>query len=143
MPADYFIDVDRHIVFSKGYGVFTYEEALGYMVRLASDPQFRPDFNQIVDCRDVSKAELTGEQVRDLAMRSGFNQTSRRAFVVSSDLQFGLSRMFGTYREVMHAGGIEIFQSMDEALKWLGLPLNADPHPRYGVAKPPAHRHSA
>jgi hypothetical protein len=35
----------------------------------------------------------------------------------------------------MQAGGIEIFHSMDEALKWLSLPLNADPHPRYGVAK--------
>jgi hypothetical protein len=128
MPAKYIIDVHHRVVFSKGFGVFTYMEALNYMRELFNDSRFNPEFSQIVDCRDISRVELTGEQVRDLAIRSGFSPHARRAFVVSSDLQFGLSRMFGTYREAREAGGIEIFHEMIPALAWLGLPEDADPH---------------
>jgi hypothetical protein len=129
MPAKYIIDAKHRVVFSKGLGVFTYREALDYMQQLFNDESFRPEYNQVVDCREATKVELTGEQVRDLAIRSRFSLASRRAFVVSTDIQFGLSRMFAAYRENKAGGAIEVFHSMAEALGWLGLPADIDPHP--------------
>jgi hypothetical protein len=48
---------------------------------------------------------------------------ARRAIVLSNTPDFGLARMFQIYRGL--AGGheeIQIFQQMDAAIKWLGLP---------------------
>jgi hypothetical protein len=52
---------------------------------------------------------------------------SQRAFVVSSDLQFGMARMFGIYRESACEKGITIFRDMKEALAWLSLSMEPDP----------------
>ena len=50
--------------------------------------------------------DLSGGEISDLAGRSVFGDLSHRAFVVSSEVQFGLTRMFATYREMK--GGQEI-----------------------------------
>jgi hypothetical protein len=98
------------------------------MVRLRADPGFNPDLNQIVDCRAITKMDLTQKQIIDLAGRSIFNARSRRAFVVSSDLHYGLTRMFATYREIQAGQEVMVFQDLPTALNWLRLPadLNFD-----------------
>lgn len=132
MPADYIIDTPHRVVFSKGTGVFTQADFLEHMDRLGNDPNFNPDFCQVVDCRDITVLSLNNDQVRDLASQSIFSVRSRRAFVVSSELHFGLGRMFAAYREL--AGQqMAVFKDMPSALVWLKLPPNLDPH---AAAKP-------
>jgi hypothetical protein len=48
-------------------------------------------------------------------------------FVVASDLQFGLSRMFGAYREIVGDQELMVFRTMAEALSCLSLPAEPDP----------------
>ncbi len=127
MPSNFLIDEQRAVVFSWGTGVFTYADFLDHMARLLADPRFRPEYDQLVDCRALTSLEFTGEQVSELAKRSIFSGRSRRAFVVSSDLQFGMSRMFATYRAISGAKEIMIFREMREALSWLNLPPDFDP----------------
>jgi len=127
MPETYAIDPQRGVVFSKGTGVFSYANFVGHMTRMKADPRFRPDFNHLVDCRELTSLDLTGEQVNELAGRSIFSVRTRRAFVVSSDLQFGMSHMFAAYRELRGETDARVFREMREALAWLGLPPDLDP----------------
>jgi hypothetical protein len=121
MPAEYYIDVPCQMVFSRGYGGLNFSDARHHMERLLSDPDFHPEFNQLIDFRRVEEVTITTEEIVLLAARNVFSPKSRRAFVVASDLQFGLARMFGTYRENAGEHGIKPFREMEPALKWLSL----------------------
>ena len=70
---------------------------------------------------------LTSEEISDLASRSVFSSRSRRAFVVASSLQFGLSRMFAAYREEKGRQETMVFRDLREALAWLNLPPDWKP----------------
>jgi hypothetical protein len=131
MPAKYIIDVPHRVVFSKGTGVFTQADFLDHMARMKVEPDFDPDFSQLVDCREITLMDLKNDQVRDLASQTIFSVNSRRAFVVSSELHFGLGRMFAAYREL--AGQqVAVFKDVPSALTWLNLPLDLDPHAAKG-----------
>ncbi len=136
MPESYVIDPQRRVVFSRGTGVFTYAEFLEHMARMRADPQFRPDFDQLVDCRETTGFELTGDQVADLAARSIFSVRTRRAFVVASSLQYGLSHMLASHLELRGESGIRIFRDRAEALAWLNLPPDLDPFAAPAVPPP-------
>ena len=126
MPADFYIDTKHGIVYSKATGVLDRAAVLDHMDRLSQHPEFRPEFNQLLDFRETTKVELTAEQVQVLAMRKIFSERSKRAFVVSSDLQYGLSRVFEAYRNLAGEKGINIFREMAGALSWLGLSAEPD-----------------
>ena len=119
MPAFYKIDKERRIVLSSGAGVLTRADILGHMDRLSSDPDFDPDYSQIVDFTHFSGVDIGPEDVRQFAQRNIFSPPSRRAFVVKDDLQFGLARMFEIHRELNGETGIGVFRTIDEALDWV------------------------
>ena len=127
MPADFFIDTHRGIVFSKATGVLGYSEVLDHMDRLSSNPDFRPEFHQLFDFREVTKATLSHQEIRTLAQRVIFSERSRRAFVVSGELNFGIGRVFQAYRDINGEPGIVIFKEMREALSWLSLAAEPEP----------------
>ena len=123
MPADFSIDAQRRIVFSRAEGVLTVAEILDNSDRMRRDPEFRPDFNQLFDLRGVTKFELSNEDIEQLARQLIFAPESRRAFLVTPGLQVGMARMFATYRTI--AGGehgIRIFTDPGEARSWVSLP---------------------
>jgi hypothetical protein len=127
MPADFYIDAPKGMVYSKATGVFSRVEALDHGGRLLRHPDFRPEFNQLYDFRDITKMVLSAEEVRSLSSYTVFSAHSKRAFVVASDLQFGLSRMFKAYREMGGEHEIMIFREMTKALSWLSLSAEPDP----------------
>jgi hypothetical protein len=127
MPCEFLIDTDRRLVISRGTGTFRYADFLEHMEKLGPDPRFDPEFDHVVDCRKFELIDLTVTQVRYMGNQSIFAATSRRAFVVSSDLQFGLGRMFAAFREVNRGQVTMVFRDMQEATAWLGLPRNYDP----------------
>jgi hypothetical protein len=127
MPADFYIDVPRRMVFSIGTGVLRFADLREHMERLLREPDFCPEFNQLLDFRHATDVVITTEEIILLAARKVFSPTSRRAFVVTTDLHFGLVRMFGSYREFAGEQGIKIFREMPPALEWLSLTEAADP----------------
>ncbi len=126
MPADFFIDSPRNMVFSKAAGQLSHADVLDHMDRLQNQPAFLPAFNQLLDFRQVTSVTLSSRQVAELAKRTIFGPTSRRAFAVSADWQFGLARMFGAYREIQGETGIVVFREIKECLDWLSLSSEPD-----------------
>ena len=125
MPAHFVIDEPNRVVFSYACGTLTYFDCTDHMDRLTSDPRFNPDFNQIIDFTDIAHIELTVEQIQELSKRYIFGAKSRRAYVVASDLLYGLSRMFATLRETEGEPGIITFRDIGAAIVWTNVPKQA------------------
>jgi hypothetical protein len=109
------------MVFSKATGVFTVGDGLDHMDRLIHHPDFKPEFNQILDMREVTQVELSSEDLKKLAAKNIFANTSHRALLVTPGLQFGLGRIFATYREFAGETGIRILTDEKEAHSWVSL----------------------
>jgi hypothetical protein len=102
----------------KGWRLYS-KRLIGASGELLHDPDFSPGFSQLWNLTQVTKVELTGEEVRRIARRSIFSSESRRAILVSSDLVFGMARMFGIFRDIVGESGIRVFRNLDEALDWV------------------------
>jgi hypothetical protein len=121
VPADYTIDKEHRLVISTGRGVLTKEDVLGHMDRISKDPNFDPDFSQLLDFRSVTAVDFGPEEIRRFAERNIFSPGARRAFLVTNDLHFGLARMFAIHRELRGETGISVFRNHDEALDWIAV----------------------
>ena len=128
MPCEFIIDTERRLVISRGTGTFRYADFLEHMEKLRPDPRFRPEFDHVVDCRKFELVDLAFKQVEEMGRQSIFAATSRRAFIVSSDLHFGLGRMFAVFREMECGQVTMVFRDMLEVTAWLGLPQDYDPN---------------
>ncbi len=122
MPAQFAINKDYRIVFSRGVGVITFSDVIAHMDKLQADPEFSPEFNQIVDFTDVTQLELSVTQIEELSKRNIFSPRSRRGYVAVADLHFGLGRMFASLREAQGETGIIVFREMPPAVIWADVP---------------------
>ena len=104
---------------STGSGAFTLVDALAHQQRLASDPDFDPSFSQLVDLTHVTSVDVTASDIRKLAQANLFSCGSRRAILATSEVAFGLARMFEALRESAGEDGIQVFRDLNEALDWL------------------------
>jgi hypothetical protein len=119
MPAYFKIDKERRLVMSTGAGVFTMTDALAHQENLLKNPDFEPNFSQLMDLTHITEVDLTSEDLRTLSQRSIFSRDSRRAILVNSDVVFGLARMFEALREYYGEEGIRVFRNLDDALEWV------------------------
>jgi hypothetical protein len=123
MPVKSVIDHERKLVISTAWGVLTAAEAFSHRDGLASDPEFRPEYDQLIDFTATTKIQMDAENLRSLAQRNFFSSSSRRAVLVNSNVAFGIARMLVTFREL--AGAKEemgIFRDHDEAMRWIAAP---------------------
>jgi len=128
MPCEFLIDTDRRLVVSRGTGTFRYADFVQHMKSLSADPRFKPEFDHVVDSRKFEQFDVTGAQIQEMGSQSIFAASSKRAFVVSCELHFGLGRMFATHREARLGQTTTVFRELPDAIKWLGLPEDNDPH---------------
>jgi ribonucleotide monophosphatase NagD (HAD superfamily) len=123
MPVHYLLDKERQLVITTGSGRVTFAEARAHQEKLKNDPDFQPQFGQLLDLTAVTGLDLSNQEAQSLARTSPFFATSsRRAWVAPSPFLFGMGRLIGAYREM--AGGEEqfrVFYNHKEALKWLGM----------------------
>ena len=111
MTARILIDVDRRIVFTHAANPLTVTQVADHRARLHDDPQFDPQFGQIISFLDV----------RDVELSAVFAAQSRRALVVPNDLLFGLGRMFATHRDLDGESNIAIVRTLSDAADWVGI----------------------
>lgn len=123
MPCRYVIDKERKLVVSTGWGHVTVDEMMVHDDRLRSDPDFSPEFNQLVDGTAVESVEGTRDEIRSATgRRSPFSPSSRRAFVAASTFVYGMERMVTTYIEMSKTPSLlGVFHDLPSALEWLGL----------------------
>ena len=83
----------------------------------------------IWDIREASFSNVTGDDLRKVVINARPLAESRSggktAIVCSRDSDYGLARLFQTYAELYEAPiEIRVFDSMDNAITWLGLERN-------------------
>jgi len=120
MRVRHSIDKQRRLVLSTAEERVTFDDVRGHQDRLLADPDFDESFDQLFDATSATKVEISGDQARTLAQRRIFSPKSRRAIVATKPHIFGLGRMVEIYHENLEYAEVEVFYSMDEALKWLG-----------------------
>lgn len=127
MSAFYTIDKERRLVLSSGAGPLTKQDIVRHMNLLSLDPDFNPDFCQLMDFRPITAVEFGPEDIREFAKRDIYSPKARRAILVKNDLEYGLARMFEIHREIKGEPGIRVFRSLDEAMDWVVLGAAAAP----------------
>ena len=120
MPCDCELDLGRRLVRACAWGTVTYDEVMATRRKFTSDPNFKPDFNQIYDGRGVTRINITASEIGLLAMDDVFGPTSRRALIAPRSDTFAFGRTFHLYRQI-NAGKeqIKIVHSLEEAEAWL------------------------
>jgi hypothetical protein len=132
MPCSYVIDKERRLVITNASGRVTFAEGKAHQDRLRSDPDFSETFDQLLDATEATTIEITTEQIRELARRPIFSSSSRRAFVATQPVVFGIGRMLQAHLEIakmVEAGQAQVFYDRTAALKWLGLETDPVPGP--------------
>jgi hypothetical protein len=120
MPIRYTIDRDRRLVISTGWERLTFAEVMVHRERFTHDPDFDPAFNQLGDMSAVTELEISIDEAKELASRNIFSRQSKRAFVATKPLIFGMLRLMEAYHEISPAPErVGIFHNRDEAIKWL------------------------
>jgi len=119
VPGEYRIDRSERVVYSRAWGVFTDADLAEIRAALFKDPAFNPDLAILIDLSDVTELKLTSRALLNLAMTTRFAPTVRRALVASSDVAYGMGRMFAilTGREER----VQVFRDRASALEWLGV----------------------
>lgn len=89
-----------------------------HRTQLLADPDFRPDFDQLVECLGAVPSHISQQGVSAAITHSVFSKNARRAFVAVKDASFGIARMFA----LMQPPGtqVEVFREIAPALRWLG-----------------------
>jgi len=120
MPATYWIDVEKRLVLTRGWGVFTEQDLLGHFTMLAADPVFQPTFSQLADLRHVDRAEVSKPFIRRHALEHLFSSSARRALVVSSADHYELARIYAEFAQYA-SQNVHVFRDMHDAEEWLGI----------------------
>jgi hypothetical protein len=122
---NFIIDEENKVIICHAAGVLTFERVHEFRARMKSDKRFKRDYRQMLDLRDLTSIPLDSAQIRQLAEEHVFEPDAHRAFVVSTGLQHGLGRMFSAFREVEGEKNIGVFRTLEEAVHWLGIPVEA------------------
>ena len=136
MSLTYAIDLEQHLVHSRGRGVVSTEDLNDWISELLSDPKFRPEFSSLIDLRLVTDVTVDGPTIARAASTPLFNAGARRAIVATSDSVFGTARMFASYAERI-GQHLMVFRELWLAEEWVGLQFIAGA-PAPGVGWEPA-----
>jgi hypothetical protein len=124
MPISHRYDPELRTLFVELTGEVTANELVDAARKLSSDESVPPGHNELVDLSGIAQTDVTGATLRHVA--SLYASTDRRpeesrvAIYAPGDLYFGLSRMYGAFRDPSPVQ-IQIFRELAEARAWLGL----------------------
>ena len=143
MPIDYGIDRERRLVVCAPYGTLTDQDIFGYQRDVWSLPEVA-GFDELVDMSAVEHIALPHpKRVEDLArLASQMDAESgaapaRMAIFASTDIAFGLGRMYQAHREMRSQGGrrVGVFRTLEDALGYLGLEPGPEAERLLGLAR--------
>jgi hypothetical protein len=124
VPFSSYIDAERRIAYCRVSGQATLADFLSLRGELAESASVDASFGLLMDLRGADTSALSSDDLRQLTSEATpIPAAAKRAIVISDSAQYGLARMFQRRREL--AGGLhdlQICNSIDEALAWLGAP---------------------
>ena len=108
-------------LFTTIEGETGYQDVKGYLDTLCADPLFRPGMPGLIDCRGVTSLfsiHDLRQTAADAKSRPEMQVPGRAAVLASSNLVYGLLRMYEVFNEGNPAE-IRVFRKPEEALVWL------------------------
>jgi SpoIIAA-like len=122
MPHEYSVDGNHRLVRVRMWGALTRAEIMETVAELSRDSRLERDFSELIDLRELTSVDsITTADVRAIAYAS-LDSVSRRAFVASNLLIFGLARMFASLRGLRpDSEEVSVFDSLEAAEAWLGV----------------------
>jgi hypothetical protein len=122
LPLHSTIDKKLRLVIGTAWGCVTFPEIKAHQDKMLSDPDFNPEFNQLMDASKVTDWRLTIEEAETAARRKIFAPSSKRAIVGPLPVNSPLARIIGALNELTkHTSNLEVFQDVPSALKWLRI----------------------
>ena len=115
---NYRIDQERGIVFTRGWGELSTRQLFDVMSQILLDPRFDPGYRSLGDLRDVTSITVDTFATAQAAASPLFADGTRRAIVASSDVAFGMARMFASFSE-RSGQEVRVFRDMQLAEAWL------------------------
>jgi hypothetical protein len=122
MPVECTIDKERRLVIGSAWGAITLADVKGYQDKLLADPEFNPEFDQLMDGTGITDWLLTIEEAEAATRRRFFSPASKRAYIRPVPASAPLARILNAYCEMTKdASHIRVFDDIPSALQWLGL----------------------
>ncbi len=122
MPCRYVIDAEHGLVISTAWDRVTFEEVDAHQNRLAKDPDFDPQFKQLVDATKVTDLEVSIEEAKKIFGRKTFSSASRCAFLGKGLVILGMGRLIEAQAALFEGReSVRVFSDRQKALKWLGM----------------------
>lgn len=118
MAVTYVIDSNAQLVLMTATGPTSTSDIADVQRRLREDPHFQPTFNQLFDFRNATPTDVHNRQVEALLESSPSAPSSRRAYVVSPGVSYGMARMAAAMAEYQKRM-VRVFLSMDAARAWV------------------------
>jgi hypothetical protein len=118
MPFEVIIDAEHRIVYSRAWGEFTQADVLAHRQHLIANPQFEATFRQLADFSGVTRLAISVTSIRALTSSDPSDSSSRRAFVASADVVFGMARMYAMLLGESRSN-IAVSRRAEEAERWL------------------------
>jgi len=105
------------------WGEVALADVLSAIERGLQDSEIASGFAEIVDLTEITRMDLSDEDLHVIANKSPFSLTARRAFVVPEDsVVRERVQMYEILRQIQGETGIRIFRTLDEALNWVSPP---------------------
>lgn len=116
MAHSYQIDAKLNIVYLTFRDRITDEEIRAERLELRQDPRFDPRRPIIIDLRAVTDFAVTPDFMRNFGSTDREYAGTRRAFVTTSKLAYGMVRIYQTLQE---PNPVAIFDTMEKAEAWV------------------------
>jgi len=126
MPLKYKIFEDRKLVYVIGKNRITYDDLMTHMIELSKDPKYKSPMKKLINYLDATLVELTREESQNITdIKASLNVIFKKelcAFIVNSDVDFGISRVHGAKIESAQIH-TNVFRDIKSALSWLDVDL--------------------
>lgn len=124
MPISYRFHTDRNLLVTRYRGTVTDDEFVATYREIYEHPDAKPGLSELVDLRDVSSVQTSARAMRLVTglvqqFHGEAAEQMRTAVLASTDLEFGLSRMYQAIAAETPEH-VEAFRDGAEALAWLG-----------------------
>ena len=121
---EYSIDVEGQLVSARAVGTISVGDIDDYTVHLTDDPQFDPTFDELIDTREATLIAITYPSIDGIVTLEGnrerYSGRRRRAFVASSDVNFGILIQFRSFEDASPMN-TQVFRDISSARTWLSL----------------------
>jgi len=124
MTISFTIDTNLNVVYTTVTGILDGHQIHEHQKKLEQEPLFNPNMYELIDCTNLTDAKLRTIVYTQASINSPWAMHAKRAIVVSNKLGFGLLRIFQSIMSDRH-GEISIYDNIDDARQWLGLPISS------------------